>query len=679
MKKLPYIFLLVSLCMLFTQCADYLETSSPANSDDTFVTSSASETFKILSSAYANYRQGSVMGTYNWNDPISSDMEYYPEAGSSNNSNAKMNPSIMTVDFAKGGFNSLYSVITYAGKAANLVAAKDEYLEAKAAGKTNDWTQLYGEAVALRSLCYFDLTRHFGDVPYGYENQYVDTFNLSSRYDIYTKILAQLEEAEPLMYKIGEGGITSERLSRTFVDALIGKIYLTAGGYQTLRTDVAGLYGSMTFEVKAEDAANECQYARPTNYKEYLNKAVTYLGKAYKDNAGTAQLVTSDEFGNNTPFQAHFQYGMNLTVSPEDIFTIGTAQGPSGTGQAMNGEYGYAFGRGSSGGNNTAPNKLFAAVRMNPAFYYGAYANDDPRRDVSGVVTGFDGKGNEKVIPFKPNSKADGGGICLNKWDLCRMQPVYIGKQRMAGINWPICRMGEVVLMLAEANAVLGQTQEALGYVNTIRERAFGDSQHKISATDDIINTVIEEAQFELFGEGQIRWFLIRTGKMAENIYKAAQTYKDMAAAILGNDGYYQFANGNQFPAYIWTKQVPGAVLTARCADENDPVLFPGWRGVYDFSTTTAAVTGTDHNTAIKGLFKFIPEDSAEAPALIADGYAKFDYGKVFADNLSTYLDNMGSGITSANDVPKYFFPIPSETISQSKGSVTNGYGLPDE
>ena len=64
---------------------------------------------------------------------------------------------------------------------------------------------------------------------------------------------------------------------------------------------------------------------------------------------------------------------------------------------------------------------------------------------------------------------------------------------------------------------------------------------------------------------------------------------------------------------------------------------------------------------------------------MIADGYAKFDYGKVFADNLSTYLDNMGSGITSANDVPKYFFPIPSETISQSKGSVTNGYGLPDE
>ncbi len=670
--------MLVSCCVLFTQCKNYLETSSPSNADDTFVTSSESEAFKILSSAYANYRQGGVMGVYNWNDPISSDMEYYPEAGSSNNSNAKMNPSIMTVNFVSGGFNSLYQVITYARKAADLIGAKEEYLAAKKAGKANNWTQLYGEAVALRALCYFDLTRHFGDVPYGYENLYVEEFELTNRYDIYATLLQQLEEAEPLMYKIGENGINAEQITRTFVDALIGKIYMFAGSYQTIRTDITGLYGDRTFEVKATDAANKCQYARLTDYKTYLEKAITYLEKAYKENAGTCKLVTTDEFGNNTPFQAHFQYGMNLSVSPEDVFCIGTAQGPSGTGQAMNGEYGYAFGRGSSGGNNTAPNKLFAAVRMNPAFYYGFYTNDDPRRDVSAVVTGFDGKGNEKVIPFKPNSKADGGGICLNKWDLCRMQPVYIGKQRMAGINWPITRMAEVVLMLAEANAVLGNTQNALNYVNVIRQRAFGDTNHDITSSSDIVETVLNEAHYELFGEGHIRWFLIRTGKMAENIFKASTQYSEIAAAI-NSTGYYEFANGNQFPAYIWTKQVPGAVLTARCTDENDPVRFPGWRGIYDFSTTTAKVTGTDHNTAIKGLFKFIADGSAEADALKADGYTKFDYGSVFAANIATYIDNMGSGIKSGNDVPKYFFPIPSETISQSKGTVTNGYGLPSE
>ena len=28
--------------------------------------------------------------------------------------------------------------------------------------------------ITMKALCYFDLVKHFGDVPYGYENNYVD-------------------------------------------------------------------------------------------------------------------------------------------------------------------------------------------------------------------------------------------------------------------------------------------------------------------------------------------------------------------------------------------------------------------------------------------------------------------------------------------------------------------------
>lgn len=46
------------------------------------------------------------------------------------------------------------------------------------------------------------------------------------------------------------------------------------------------------------------------------------------------------------------------------------------------------------------------------------------------------------------------------------------------------------------------------------------------------------------------------------------------------------------------------------------PVLFPGWRGQYDWSKTTLKVTGTMHNTFIKGLFDYIDPNSELAKSL---------------------------------------------------------------
>jgi hypothetical protein len=102
----------------------------------------------------------------------------------------------------------------------------------------------------MRAFCYFQLTLHFGDVPYGYENTSVTDYSLTSRFDIYDSLIDGLKKAEPLMYSIGQGNINQERMSRTFCDALIGQIALFAGGYQTIRTDVSGLYGSVTFTSK---------------------------------------------------------------------------------------------------------------------------------------------------------------------------------------------------------------------------------------------------------------------------------------------------------------------------------------------------------------------------------------------------------------------------------------------
>ena len=667
------------MCITFTQCKkNFLDASSPSNVDDNFVTSTPSETFKTLSWCYANYRQNCIMGTYRWNDPIGSDAEMYPEQSSSNNADAILRPDMLPIDYSAGGFNNLYTTLARASKVAGLIAEKEAYQKDVAGGTPTDWTQLYGEAMTIKAQCYFDLVKHFGDVPYGYENNVVTDYSLNSRFDIYDSLIASLKIAEPLMYKLGEGGITAERFSRTYCDALIGELALFSGGYQTIRTDVAGLYGNLQFDKKGSEMFS-CVYARRSDYLNYYKIAEQYLQAAI-DNEGSAHLITSDDrsYANN-PYQRVFQYFNDLQVSPEYLFEVGNIQG--GT-QATTSEYPYAFGRPSAGGSsNAAPTKTFGCLRIIPTFYYGEYENGDKRRDASVAVTGSKGDGNEVMLSFVPGNKTT-GGIAINKWDDNKMNPPYVAAQRNSGIDWPVLRMADVMLMLAEVKAELGESGDAVNLVNQIRERAFGDASHDISALsgDALKAAVLEERKLELVGEGTRRWDMIRSGTFSE---AAIAVQQEMATMVndLSSQGYHTFSNGNVIPAYIWTKMVHLNNPLTYDADTTNPALYPGWRGQYDYSTIPAVagkVKGTDHNVAIEGLFRYIDPSGPEAASLQSNGYVKTKWGIDIVNNFASYQHNILSGITSVTDPPRLYFPIPSETISKSNGKVTNGYGLPN-
>ncbi|HET7896097.1 MAG TPA: RagB/SusD family nutrient uptake outer membrane protein, partial [Flavisolibacter sp.] len=90
-------------------------------------------------------------------------------------------------------------------------------------------------------------------------------------------------------------------------------------------------------------------------------------------------------------------------------------------------------------------------------------------------------------------------------------------------------------------------------------------------------------------------------------------------------------------------------------------------------------VVGTNHNVAIEGLFRYIDPNGAEATTLKNNGYVKTNWAIGIVNNVASYDRNILSGITSAGDPPRYYWPIPFETISKSNGQVTNGYGLPKQ
>ncbi|MDR0866466.1 MAG: RagB/SusD family nutrient uptake outer membrane protein, partial [Candidatus Symbiothrix sp.] len=311
-------------------------------------------------------------------------------------------------------------------------------------------------------------------------------------------------------------------------------------------------------------------------------------------------------------------------------------------------------------------------------------------------VTGSDGKGAEKLLPFDPGSQANAGGLSLNKWDENRMKTPYVQGQRKSGINGPYIRLSEVYLAYAEACAATGDDGTAKTYLKKIRERSFPVGQANtdafISSCGSTLKAVIQERGFEFAGEGDRRWTLIRTGLLPDAIKNIKEQTKAMLDGLAAN-GYYTFSNGNTISKYVWTKLVDaktlkGFRLTAECpaGQENDPILYPGWRGQNDdwmavatkanvVNTTALTTTGANTNLAIKGLFNYIDPDGLEAAALVSDGYKRENWGAtlVTVNNYKEYYDYLFYDY-DYNKAPIYLWPFTPNIVAI--GGFLNGYGF---
>ena len=476
------------------------------------------------------------------------------------------------------------------------------------------------------------------------------------------------------MYYLGEGGLQAERMTRTFANALIAEANLLAGDYQTIRLDANAPYAKSDFEILEENSTYQCATARISSWQNYYKEAQTYFRNILTGSAkGTASLITSDDRGLGNPFQRGFQYIMDMQVSPESFFEVGN-QAP------LQSERPYSQGRPSDGATkNAACCKVFSGIRVIPTAYYQRFEDGDLRWDASIVVTGSDGKGSEALVNMNSGSRLS-GGIPTNKWDINKMKTPHVTACRTSGMNFCFYRVPTAMLKLAMVDVQLGETSEAGTLINQLRARAgLGNYPGTIDEY-----AVIAETKREALGEGDIKYMEVRAGKFTE-LAKAMRTELKTVIAGLEADGYYTFKNGRTISNYIWTKLVDlsgeGKARLTYNAVAGNPALTPGWRGSYDYTTTSSAsaVNGTKHNLAIEGLFEYIDPAGAKAAALEADGYKKVDWAIGMVKGKSQLWDyNMLSGIDKCS-VPRHYHPLPLTTIQQSKGKITNGYGLPNE
>jgi hypothetical protein len=88
-------------------------------------------------------------------------------------------------------------------------------------------------------------------------------------------------------------------------------------------------------------------------------------------------------------------------------------------------------------------------------------------------------------------------------------------------IDFPMFRVEEAYLMYAEAvlRGGSGDLSTALGYVNTIRERAYAGTSGNIAASDLTLDFILDELAREFYWEGHRRTDLVRFGKFSETSY----------------------------------------------------------------------------------------------------------------------------------------------------------------
>ena len=110
----------------------------------------------------------------------------------------------------------------------------------------------------------------------------------------------------------------------------------------------------------------------------------------------------------------------------------------------------------------------------------------------------------------------------------------YWGEYNRTPYEFPLIRLGDVILMLAEAYNEAGATDKAIAEVNKIRARVgmpglnSGAAWLAVGGKEDMAERIRRERAFELVGEGQRYWDLRRWGLLEQSVKNATDIFGDL-------------------------------------------------------------------------------------------------------------------------------------------------------
>ena len=323
-NKLLGIALCTTAVLSLNSCGDYLETNSPSTVTAQLATSSIDGCQTTMDGAYENFHQALrdqifANGLFYALDAAGSDIErhggeqhtgrlkaetFYNGGAADVISSFTVLQDLGTAD-NKTAFALLYGIIPTMNVLTDGIT--EEMMLDEKYGKR--FSEIYGQALCMKATCYRELIKYYGDVMYVFTLDDIPT-SFTSRLDIYDKLIEDLMVAKELCPEITTGNKT--RFTKQYAYALLGRIAMEAGSYQTYRLDVTD--ASRLEKHPEYTDVNNATYARPTNYKSYYDIAY----EAFKYVAENPGAVKFDDNDYSTFFtQMHAADG---GVADESIF-----------------------------------------------------------------------------------------------------------------------------------------------------------------------------------------------------------------------------------------------------------------------------------------------------------------------------------------------------------------------
>lgn len=113
-------------------------------------------------------------------------------------------------------------------------------------------------------------------------------------------------------------------------------------------------------------------------------------------------------------------------------------------------------------------------------------------------------------------------GLAVTKYKNVKRNGTPGSSQDFSDIDMPVFRLAEMYLIYAESvlrNGTGGDATTALGYINALRSRAYGNTSGNISASQLTLDFILNERARELYWEGFRRTDLIRYNRFVEGTY----------------------------------------------------------------------------------------------------------------------------------------------------------------
>ena len=641
MKSINKYISIAAMGMLgLTSCNDFLETTSPSQQDPTFVYSNTDDASNALNGVYVLFCEDPFTSRMSCVWMQNTDVEQYnPNAGRPNGAHRSDIWGLQAA--ADEGFADIYKAYNNCMQAVDRANQVIEGVSESSISDDSEMKQIKGEAVCLKATRYLMLCNYWGDVPYFAEAAKAGMELDRPREDkfrIYSQILQELVDVEGDMKfsDVNTGGI--ERMNRDYALGLIAKVALFRAGYgktvdnQMKRADdYLDVTGDETLAVTYKDLnGNEVTARTYTDYyqlaKNYCQKLISLKPRALRADFGQIFLDENQYLVKN-----------NDEVLYEVAFT-----------ESFGGDVGWCIGVTNTNSKKTNGNTT-NQVGLTPTYYQSFNVNDS-RRDVTCAWWFHD----NDTIGFAKTSLA----LTVGKWDRClATKELGAASSKGTGINWPLMRYSDVLLMLAEAeNELNGPTALAKAQLTEVRARAFAkspDYAHDVTAyvdsvagsKDKFFNAIVDERAWEFGGECLRKFDLIRW-----NIYgeKLNSTLKALRAWGISTD-----ADLMSDPAFL--AQYPEALD------------YTGWADVVYYDINNAGSTNSKDDITVHNPKYRVSVDEADE-----NGWKPYaSWGKALLRIITTYKYN---GISYTSCVK-----TTNKTEGTSTYALTGGDAEPKE